>query len=231
MNSPPDSRRFFYQTIADHFEGWDNPYDIRRRLEVVFDELLDGQGLQGKFVLDAGCGYGAFSRVLAKKGARIVSCDIAEKLVRLASSKYQTRGVVGDAIQLGFADNSFDLVITSEMIEHTLSPTAALHEMARVLKPGGTLILTTPNRVWQGVVVLASRLKLRPFEGIENFLGWQELERACAVNALEISAHIGFHPWPFQLKLWSLSQAVDKRFGHGAWARFMINQAILARKR
>lgn len=47
---------FFYQTIADEFEGLDNPHDIARRLQVVFDGLLAGTDLRGRRVLDAGCG-------------------------------------------------------------------------------------------------------------------------------------------------------------------------------
>ncbi len=52
----------------------------------------------------------------------------------------------------------------------------------------------------------------------------------CAAHGLTGVKHVGFHPWPFQLPLWRLSRCVDGRFGESAWARVMINQAILARK-
>ena len=100
------SPQFFYQTIADEFEGLDNPYDIARRLQIVFDELLEGASLDGRRVLDAGCGYGAFSRWASARGAKVVSCDIAEKLVRQASATARSRGVVGDAGGLCFRDGA-----------------------------------------------------------------------------------------------------------------------------
>jgi len=222
--------RFFYDTIADTFEGLDHPHDIRRRLEIVFDELLDAGALHGRRVLDAGCGYGAFSRLARKRGAHVVSCDIAKNLVSRASATAASLGVVSDACALGFRDESFSTVISSEMLEHVERPVDAVKELARVLEGGGILILTTPNRPWQWLVRLSSRLRFRPFHGLENFFWWSELDAACATSGLQVVRHIGFHAWPFQLGFASLSRSVDHRFGKGRWARMMINQAIIARK-
>ncbi len=101
------SRQFFYQTIADEFQGLDNPYGIARRLQIVFEELLAGTTLHGRTVLDAGCGYGAFSKWASARGANVVSCDIAERLVRRASADTMSHGVVGDACSLCFHDGHF----------------------------------------------------------------------------------------------------------------------------
>jgi 2-polyprenyl-3-methyl-5-hydroxy-6-metoxy-1,4-benzoquinol methylase len=222
--------RFFYDTIADKFEGLDHPHDVRTRLEIVFDELLDDAALHGRRVLDAGCGYGAFSRSAKRRGAHVVSFDIAKNVVLRASTTTPSHGVVSDACALGFRAASFATVISSEMVEHVERPVDAVKELARVLEPGGLLVITTPNRPWQGVVRMASRLRLRPFHGLENFLWWSELEAACATSGLQILKHIGFHAWPFQLGLSGLSRSVDRRFGAGPLARLMINQAVLARK-
>jgi 2-polyprenyl-3-methyl-5-hydroxy-6-metoxy-1,4-benzoquinol methylase len=225
-----DDPRFFYDTIADRFEGLDHPHDVGTRLEIVFDELLDDAELRDRRVLDAGCGYGAFSRAAGKRGARVVSCDIARNVVRLASTSTPSHGVVSDACALGFKTESFATIISSEMVEHVERPIDAVRELARVLKPGGLLVITTPNRPWQWVVRMASRLRLRPFHGLENFLRWSELDAACTTSGLQVLEHVGFHAWPFQLGLSRLSRRVDRRFGAGPWARLMINQAVLARK-
>ena len=222
--------RFFYDTIADTFEGLDHPHDIQTRLDIVFDELLDDRALRDRLVLDAGCGYGAFSRRARKRGARVVSCDIAQRLVARARSSAGTVGVVSDACALGFRDGSFATVIASEMVEHVERPFEAVRELARVVQRGGTLVITTPNRRWQWLVRLASRLRLRPFRGLENFLRWSEVEAACTSSGLRIVRHTGFHAWPFQLGLGWLSRRVDRRFGDGPWARLMINQAVVALK-
>ena len=123
------------------------------------------------------------------------------------------------------------MVVSSEMIEHTTSPVTAVGEMARVLRPGGRLALTCPNKVWLWLVRLATTVKLRPFDGYENFPSFPELERFASGNGLRIRSHIGLHPWPFQFRLLcGLSRWVDMRYGAGPWSRVMINQAILADK-
>jgi 2-polyprenyl-3-methyl-5-hydroxy-6-metoxy-1,4-benzoquinol methylase len=225
------SRELFYERIADRFEGLDHPADVRRRLAVVFDECLAETALAGRWTLDAGCGYGLFSAAAEARGADVVSVDLGPRLVARAMARAGSRGLVADACQLGLREASFDLVISSEMLEHTEAPARAVAELGRVLKAGGLLVLTTPNRIWQGPVRTASRLRLRPFRSRENFVGWRALERACAAAGLEILDHFGFHPWPFQLGLDRLARRVERRLARGPAAWLMVNQAIVARKR
>ena len=224
-------RRLFYEEIADRFDGLDHPHDVRRRLRMVFDECLADTRLSGVQVLDAGSGYGAFSQAAVERGAAVVSLDIGERLVVRTIARAGSRGVVADVCQLPVRDERFDVVISSEMLEHTEAPERAIAELARVLRTGGLLVLTTPNRAWQGVVRAASRLRLRPFRGIENFVAWGELEAWCSAAGLDVVLHRGFHPWPFQLGLNGAARAVEARLGGGAAARWMVNQAIVARKR
>lgn len=221
----------FYERIADRFEGLDHPADVRRRLALVFDECLGGASLAGRRVLDAGCGYGRFSAEAVARGAGVVSVDIGSRLVALAAGRAGSRGVVSDACALALRDESFDVVVSSEMLEHTHAPARAVQELARVLRADGVLVLTTPNRVWQGVVRAASRLGLRPFDGVENFVRWRDLEAACAAAGLDVLAHLGFHPWPFQLGLASAARAVETYLARGAAAPLMVNQALVAQKR
>jgi SAM-dependent methyltransferase len=224
------ARESFYESIADRFEGLAHPADVRRRLGVVFDECLRATALTARRTLDAGCGYGAFSAAAAARGAAVVSLDIGPRLVARAVARAGSRGVVGDACRLPIRDESFDIVISSEMVEHTPEPMRAVAELSRVLRRAGLLVLTTPNRVWQAPVRVASRLGLRPFRGHENFLGWTALERACAAAGLEVLAHVGFHPWPFQLGFEPAARRTEQRLAAGRAGRFMVNQALVARK-
>jgi SAM-dependent methyltransferase len=226
-----DSPQYFYERIADRFEGLDHPDDVRRRLSVVFDECLGQTSLAGLRALDAGCGYGTFSEAAAKRGAAVVSLDIGERLVARAIARAGSRGLVADVCQLAVRDQSFDVVVSSEMLEHTDAPERAIEELARVLRTDGLLVLTTPNRVWQGAVRAASRFGLRPFRGLENFVAWGRLERSCAAAGLEVLIHIGFHPWPFHLGLSRAARTVERRLARGRLARLMVNQAVVARKR
>lgn len=225
-----ESREFFYDSIADEFEGLDHPADVKRRLSVVFDECLKHTSLAGKRTLDAGCGYGLFSSEASARGATVVSVDIGPRLVAKAMARAGSRGLVADACELPVRDESFDLIISSEMLEHTPTPLRTLQELARVLRPDGVLVLTTPNRAWQGVVRAASALRLRPFRGLENFCAWRDLERACSAAGLDVVLHLGLHPWPFQLGLERAARAVERVFARGPAARLMVNQALVARK-
>src|SRR5450432_3465868 len=168
--------KYFYTTIADSFEALMNPYDVRRRLEVVFDELLT-ENLEGQSVLDAGAGTGYFSERAKKRKAKVISVDLGVSLLRHVGTRAGTILAAGDILSLPFSGNSFDVVVSSEVIEHTGDPRRAVAELSRVLKPGGILVLTCPNRAWQWVVHLASKTGLRPFQGIEHFPSYDELER------------------------------------------------------
>ena len=213
---PGDKSRkkvFFYETIAERLDELMNPYDLRRRLDIVFEELLP-RHLAGLLILDVGCGTGWFSKWAIKRNARVVSVDLGASLLRATRRKTASLLCVADSLRLPFPDETFDAVISSEMVEHSVDPGVALVEMGRVLNPTGTLALTCPNKLWQWLVVLATRMGVRPFQGFENFPSFPALENLAERAGLRVVQHIGFHPWPFQLRF-----------------RFMINQAIRAQKK
>ncbi len=222
--------RFFFESIADRFDDLHNWYDLERRLAVIFDEMLTEQ-IAGERMLDLGCGSGWFSRRAVERGASLISLDISESLARITSKSTGTDGVTGEGGLLPFSPQSFDIVVSSEVLEHMDEPERGIKEVERVLKPGGVFVMTTPNRRWLWLVNLATRLKLRPYEGYENFLGFTELRLIMADAGLNVEQHFGFHPWPFQITFMQrLSTRVDQRFGRGLWGRYMINQAIFARR-
>jgi ubiquinone/menaquinone biosynthesis C-methylase UbiE len=109
--------------------------------------------VDGRRVLEIACGRGGFSRLLGERGASVCGADFSASAVAIAKERlrsYPTLNgnvsyVQADAQALPFEDNSFDVVISCETIEHVPDPRAALREMYRVAKPGGSLFLTTPN--------------------------------------------------------------------------------------
>jgi ubiquinone/menaquinone biosynthesis C-methylase UbiE len=116
---------------------------------LVREYLGDVAGLS---VLEVACGRGGFVDFLKRAGARVRGCDFSMGALRAARKKTAfektERGswlVQGDVQRLPFADNSFDRVIDCETIEHVPDDQSALREMFRVAKPGGGLLLTTPN--------------------------------------------------------------------------------------
>jgi SAM-dependent methyltransferase len=103
--------------------------------------------VRGKRVLDIACGEGYGAAALAKAGAASVTgVDISLEICEHARCKYGLDARAGDAQSIPLQDQSIDLVVSFETIEHVDAPAAFLDECARVLVPEGTLIVSTPNR-------------------------------------------------------------------------------------
>lgn len=229
-NKPPDDKSRFYDSIASDFDTIMNHYDLQRRLEVVFDQLLRETDLKGSKLLDAGCGTGFFSGRSLAAGADVVSVDIGPNLLLEARKKGITKPVASDVTKLAFGDNTFDVVISSECIEHTPSPETAVSELIRVLRPGGTIVLTCPNRFWHWSCRLANALGIRPYCGLENWPGWETLRSWTNANGVEIREHVGLHLFPFVLKpTHGLLRLLD-RAGHKLGPLY-VNQCLIGVKR
>jgi SAM-dependent methyltransferase len=111
---------------------------------------------EGREVLDAGCGVGYGTAVLAPHARRVVGVDLDPAAIAYARSRYGADNVEfreGDVQALDLADASFDAVCSFETIEHVPDRDAFLAEMRRLLRPGGTFLVSTPR---------AERTELRP---------------------------------------------------------------------
>jgi len=114
----------------------------RRRvvLGVLEKHLPPGRRLD---VLDAGCGGGATLESLRSRYGSAVGVELAEEAVEYARER--GRNVIqGSITDLPFADESFDLALALDVVEHVPDDGAALGEMFRVLRPGGALLVTVP---------------------------------------------------------------------------------------
>ena len=126
--------------------------EVDRKFAVIGAELASL--LPARALLDAGCGDGRYLAALGRFGPvppRVVGVDIADSILETAARASSQSGVDAELVRanlerLPFADSEFDLILCVQTIEHLLAPEAGIRELARVLSPGGRLLLTTDNR-------------------------------------------------------------------------------------
>ena len=109
------------------------------------------QKVAGKRVVDMACGTGYGTELLKQQGQAdfVAGVDICPDAIAYASDKHATddvKYIVGDVTHTCFDEGNFDVVVSFETIEHVENDTSLIDEFHRVLKPGGTLICSTPNQ-------------------------------------------------------------------------------------
>lgn len=109
-------------------------------------------------ILDAACGNGRYSSFLLKHApaqARITAFDYSQNMIRRARKRPDARRVThvaADITRLPYADEAFDAVVCGWVIEHLDDPRPALRQLARVMKPGGKMLLLTTENTVSGAV-------------------------------------------------------------------------------
>lgn len=119
-----------------------------RRHEAAYLWVVETQPVRGGVVLEAGCGEGYGAALLAAAGAAVVvGLDLDHPTLVHAAHRYaDVAAVRANLIALPVAAATADLVVSSQVVEHLWDQDAFVAECARVLRPGGSLVVTTPNR-------------------------------------------------------------------------------------
>ena len=223
-----------YERIAHNWADLIDAYDTQRRLETLLGSFLGIERIRGKRCLDAGCGLGFFAKGLLAMGAtRVVAVDIAPSLVRrLQRECPKTDCRVGDLMDLtpSIGAETFEVVVSSEVIEHTPNPERVVAELARRVVPGGWLAISCPNARWHWLLSAAQALRMRkPYEGYENWVRPQALKTWMSDAGLVVERAEGIHclPWQISIRLVSvLDRCLARR-----WYGRAINLALLAHRR
>ena len=135
---------------------WDTESDFRPLHEInpLRLDWIDGlAALNGKRVLDVGCGGGILADSMARRGADVLGIDLAGKALKVAqlhaieaaTPRVAYREVAAESLAIE-APESFDVVTCMEMLEHVPEPASIVAACARLLKPGGKAFFSTINR-------------------------------------------------------------------------------------
>lgn len=137
----------YFQNIEQGpYCGYDTPYK-----RVSMDRYLRRLDQhcpvrRGDKVLDIGCAYGLFLRLLEERGAKTYGLDISGHAIEQAKRQTDAELIVADANEpLPYPNSYFRLITMFDVLEHLVSPSRTLSEIKRLLEPGGQLALTTVN--------------------------------------------------------------------------------------
>ena len=193
-----NEKELYFENIGQDFNNLMSDYDVSRRVKIIVD-ILRGQNAPFEKGVEVGCGTGKISQNVLPFVEDYTVTDISAKLASDTGERLGCKGRQENACDLSFTDETFDLVVSSECIEHTPDPMEALTQMKRILKPGGLWVVTTPNKLWFPVLQLSQLLKVRKFEGNENWI-WPHLTKKWLLeNHLKIIFFGGCHLFPWQV--------------------------------
>jgi SAM-dependent methyltransferase len=191
---PEVLRSYYHRVHAGHGYTPQEPFlfelhaAMLRKLEALFLRHIP----EGARVLDAGCGRSLFTEIRPRWPFTIVAADVEYDLLHERKASFgDVRWVVAGARPLPFADQSFDVVFAGELIEHLPDPVEGLDEFHRVLRPGGRLILTTPNRLRLANVADRSERPYSPDHLSE--LSYDEVRRLLPRRGFTVEQATGLH--------------------------------------
>jgi 2-polyprenyl-3-methyl-5-hydroxy-6-metoxy-1,4-benzoquinol methylase len=171
-----------------------------RRHEVAYQFALPH--VAGKRVLEVGCGEGYGTALLATSAADVVGIDYDALTVVHAAARYRQASFIrGNLAALPVASETVDAVATLQVIEHVWNHREFLSECRRVLRPGGLLLVTTPNRLTFSPSLEAP---VNPFHTKEFTAA--ELRELLTASGLDIAQVCGLHAGPRLVGL-------DERYG------------------
>jgi SAM-dependent methyltransferase len=182
------SREYF-----EHIRPWMNPYKFPWIMERIERE---SRLLQGKHLLEIGCGMGFDSLEFMRRGVRVTATDLTPRAVELASRHFDFEGArpvsvqIENALGLSFPDGSFDAVWSNGVLHATGDTARAIREVRRVLKPGGRAIISHFYRKpsWMYLLSRAGRENIEHRDEdppVNDFLTEAEIESMFAGFAIE----------------------------------------------
>lgn len=200
------------------YDAWHARHDVDYETDTPWHRLVKARldphrDLAGRRVLEIGCGRGGFACWLARHATPprvVVAADFSSVAVAkaeqfaLANNVSGVQWIVADIQSLGEYVEEFDTVISCETIEHVPDPPLAVRQLARVLKPGGRLFLTSPNYMSSiGLYRVYCWMRRKAFdEGGQPICQWTMLPRnrrwvrAAGLRVLESNSSGQYLPFP-----------------------------------
>lgn len=193
-------RTWTFEDVGAHWDATENYDEVNDETYSYFRRFVDGLRLgdipENSRILDfcARTGNGTEYFYQHGKIAEAVCADVSHCMGEICRQRLEEAGLerylwvpVSDNV-LPFADQSFDAVLFFETIEHFPEPARLVNEISRVLRPGGIMVLTTPNFLWEPVHALAAILEYHHSEGPHRFIPFWRLLNMVARAGFKLEA-------------------------------------------
>ncbi|MES2208075.1 MAG: bifunctional 2-polyprenyl-6-hydroxyphenol methylase/3-demethylubiquinol 3-O-methyltransferase UbiG [Pseudomonadota bacterium] len=214
-----------FSQLAEQWWEVNGPFKPLHQLNPLRVEFVKthASDLQGKKLLDIGCGGGIFSEGLAREGAYVTGIDLAEAVIEAArlhqeihspelKLEYRLQSSTDLALEL---PGHFDIVTCMEMLEHVPDPSQTIRECAQLTKPGGWIFFSTLNRTTLaylfGIIAAEYILKMLPrgTHDYQLFIKPSELAQAAREAGLELQVLKGIHYTPWGGFKWTQDTSVN----------------------
>ena len=187
-----------FEQVGAHWDHTEDYDDINSETYSYFRRFIDGLRLSNipdnSRILDicSRTGYGTLYFAEHGKVSSAVCADVSEKMGDICKQRLTEHGMTNfewlmmHDYQLPFKDGEFDAVLSFESVEHFSEPEELVAEIGRVTKPGGAMVLTTPNFLWEPVHAFAAITKIHHSEGPHRFIRYKRLIRMVEDAGFEV---------------------------------------------
>ncbi len=185
--------------VEKHFDGVAKDYDFYKNKNSFYyqnlKELLGNLIPDGKKVFEIGCGTGDLLNYLNSQEG--YGFDISSRMIGLAKKKYKqdlvARSPGKKTRKLYFSTvwpkETFDYVFMSDVIEHLEDPQKTFKQISGLMNKKSELVVTMANPIWEPVLMVAEKLKLKMPEGPHNRIGYQKLKIQMEEAGIKIVKH------------------------------------------
>lgn len=176
-------------------KGYDQITEKIGQNDIFYDRVLSFKRCYEGDILDAGCGRGLLLKKIysnnKNRKINLFGIDISPKLCEIAKENNPWANIsIGDVEEMEFPDDKFDYVFMTETLEHLLDYDKALREVSRVLKNGGSFIVTVPNKDWLRYEFYnKNRKKFQPID--DHYFTFLEIKNLIISNGFKIEKYIG----------------------------------------
>jgi len=176
-----------FQSVEKHWDETTDYDDINKRTYTYFRRFIDAYNLfdipEKKYTLDicSRTGNGSLYFWQKNKISKVVCADVTKKMQEICSAnleKYpiEFKTAFFNSYPLPFNDNEFETILSFESVEHLPNPKIFIKELFRILKPGGYMVLTMPNVLWEPIHWLAAIFNIHHSEGPHRFIRHRKMK-------------------------------------------------------